>query len=106
MQELQVQKGQLEQQKQAVAKETEEQRELIARYDVAIGKARRMTEAEIVDDILLLEDSERQESIVLLLLDLAKNNGEDVYRATEGALRLRDIAIPSRAGDDDGDSNT
>jgi chromosome segregation ATPase len=105
LQELQGQKAQLEQQKQSIGKETEEQRELIARYDVAIGKAKRMTETEIVDDILLLEDSEAQESVVMLLLGLAKNSGEDVFRAAEGALRLRDVAIPSSAGDHDGDSN-
>ena len=103
--ELQQQKTQLEQQKLGIAKEAEEQRELVARYDVAIGKAKRMTEAEIVDDILLLEEHESHQSTAALLLDLAKHHGEDVYRAAEGALRLRDIQIPSRVGDDGDESN-
>jgi chromosome segregation ATPase len=105
LQELQNQQSQLEQQKQAIAKDTEEQRELIARYDVAIAKARRLTEAEIVEDIVLLEEAEGHDSVVQLLLGIAKNSGEDVYRATDGALRLREIAVPSSAAGDDGDDS-
>lgn len=96
--ELHQQRAQLEQQKLIIAKEAEEQRELVARYDVAIGKAKRMTEAEIVDDILLMEEQENQQSVVGLLLGLAKHHGEDVFRIVEGGLRLKDIPIPSSLG--------
>jgi coiled-coil domain-containing protein 39 len=92
--------GQIEEQRVALHKEIEEQRELVARYDVAIGKARRTTESEIVQDIELLEEEEKQASIVRLLMLVAQNHGEDVYRVIEGTLHRNGIEIPVDAGDD------
>ena len=82
-----------EEQRVAVDKEIEEQRELVARYDLAIGKAKRTTEPEIVEDVALLEEEEKQNSVIQLLLSVAKNSGEEVYRVVEGTLQRNGIDI-------------
>lgn len=56
-------------------RDVDEQRELIAKYDVAISKARRQTEAEIVEDILLREDQEGLNSHLNMLLSAASSYG-------------------------------
>lgn len=96
--ELEAMVVQLDNQRQLVQKEIEEQRELVARYDVAIGKARRTTEAEIVGDIVLLEDEEKQTAMVRLLLDIAQRHGEEVFRVVEGTLHRNAIEIPQDVG--------
>eukprot|EP00455_Lapot_gusevi_P004069 TRINITY_DN11672_c0_g2_i1.p1 TRINITY_DN11672_c0_g2~~TRINITY_DN11672_c0_g2_i1.p1 ORF type:complete len:249 (+),score=59.01 TRINITY_DN11672_c0_g2_i1:99-749(+) len=97
--------AQLEDQRVALDKEIEEQRELVARYDVAIGKSRRTTETEIVKDIELLEEEEKQVSLVRLLMQVAQNHGEEVFRVVEGTLHRSGIEIPadSFGGDEGGD---
>jgi chromosome segregation ATPase len=95
--------AQFEQQREALAKEIEEQRELVARYDVAIGRARKTTEHEIVDDILLLEELEKQQSVVVSLLNTAQGHGEEVYRVVEGSLLRQGIPLgfDNMAGEDE-----
>jgi hypothetical protein len=96
---------QLEEQRVALAREVDEQRELVARYDVAIGKARRTTEPEIVEDVALLEEEEKLTSLILLLLQVAQSHGEEVFRVVEGTLHRNGVEIPpaSTGGDDYGD---
>jgi hypothetical protein len=88
-------------------RDIEEQHELVAQYDVAIGKARRVTEPEIVEDISLLEEVDKVESVVALLLQVAAGKEDDeLLRHVEETLLQQDFQLPSDMpgiDDDEGD---
>ena len=93
-----------------VQKDVEEQRELVARYDVAITKAKRAAEPEIVQDISLLEEHEKTENATSMLLQLAAANGEEAQRTVEASLQRQGIELPTGEspanGGEDGGGDT
>lgn len=87
----------LEERKSALMRDIEEQKELVARYDLAVNKIRRTTEEEIAVDIQLQEEREKLDSLVQLFVSSCSSRGEEIARVAEGALLRHNIELPANA---------
>ncbi|MDP2060932.1 MAG: hypothetical protein Q8J97_14415, partial [Flavobacteriaceae bacterium] len=96
--ELRAKAEMLEGSRTALTKDIDEQKELVARYDVAVEKAKRTTEPEIAADIAVQEEREQLEAIIAMLVNAGYSKGEELGRVLEGALTRASIPIPAGVG--------
>eukprot|EP00388_Colpodella_angusta_P013282 GDKJ01033351.1.p1 GENE.GDKJ01033351.1~~GDKJ01033351.1.p1 ORF type:complete len:566 (-),score=83.25 GDKJ01033351.1:59-1756(-) len=74
--------------------EITQQKELIARCDLNVAKSRRTLENEVIEDILLSEENEKQADLVAVILSVAIARGDEVANYLKEALAENQIDIP------------
>eukprot|EP00658_Telonema_sp_P-2_P030798 TRINITY_DN23194_c0_g1_i3.p1 TRINITY_DN23194_c0_g1~~TRINITY_DN23194_c0_g1_i3.p1 ORF type:complete len:183 (+),score=67.03 TRINITY_DN23194_c0_g1_i3:121-669(+) len=78
----------------ALRSEIDQQKELIARCDLNVNKSRRHLDAEIMGDILLTEDVEKQQDVVAVLMSIAKMHGQEVTNGFIESLENHGVDVP------------
>lgn len=79
---------------ESLVSEITQQKELIARCDLNVAKSRRTLENEVIEDILLSEENEKQADLVAVLLSVAMARGEEVASQLKETLSENQIEIP------------
>ena len=78
----------------ALRNEIDQQKELIARCDLNVNKSRRHLDADILNDILLAEDVEKQQDVVAVLMSIAKMHGQEVTNGFIESLENHGVDVP------------
>jgi hypothetical protein len=80
----------------ATMREADEQQELVARYQTAVEKAARLTDADVAADVALLEEHEALDSDVSAVVRAAGARGADM-RALVAAVLARHGLVAAAA---------